>query len=468
MPKAHDDAVPAVSGGAQSLTPGDHHPLHAPDPLTGSSPGDLPAPHGSGSSSGELAAPHLPGSSPGDERAAHPPDASPGPSRLPSRLAARANAHRPGPSGAAAEPEDRALRPAGGQDGGAPRMTGTPGDGAPRRSGARATGPDGSGASGARMSGRDDPRTSEQRETEQGGADAGAAEPRAGSVGRIPGLRPRRRPGDGGEVAGADVDFVDGLAAPTRRTVVAWLTEKPSKATRQARLQVLAAFLRWLQDAEPALDPLAATGAHLDAYCNGALSGTLTVGVRTPGRPLSPATVSRKRAMLSAFYTFAWQRGAVRPGPIPALTPGDRRLLRKGVARLAAEGKPAEAAAVALLDATGAPVSSLAGITLQDLRAVTAGEPAIVTVPDGRGDLVAFPVPPVARPLLRTLSSSRTPGEPLIRQQDGHPVDVQWVKAALTEAALAGGIPRRRAEALDPYMMQAPTVSDLLRTHAPR
>ncbi|MEV4805483.1 hypothetical protein AB0K18_36265 [Nonomuraea sp. NPDC049421] len=295
-------------------------------------------------------------------------------------------------------------------------------------------------------------------------SDSGARKARAGSVGRIPGLRPRRKPGDGGEVAAADVDLVDGLAAPTRRTVVAWLTERPSAATRQARLQVLAAFLRWLHDTDPALEPLAATGAHLDAYCDGALSGTLAVGVRTPGKPLSPATVSRKRAMLSAFYTFAWRSGAVRPGPVPALTPGDRRLLRKGIARLAADGRPAEAAAVALLDATGAPVAALAGITLQDLRGVTAGEPAIVTVPDGRGDLVAFPIPAPARPLLRTLSSSRTPGEPLIRQDDGHPVDARWVKAALTEAALAGGIPRRRAELLDPHMMRAPTVTDLLRT----
>ncbi|WP_043635159.1 site-specific integrase [Nonomuraea candida] len=304
-----------------------------------------------------------------------------------------------------------------------------------------------------------------------------AVEPEALSVGRIGGLRPRRRPGDGGEVPGADVDLVDALAAPARRTVAAWLLDKRSPATRQARLQVLASFLRWLRTVEPELEPLAVTGAHLDAYCEAALAGALTIGVRNPGKPLARATVARKRAVLSSFYTFAWRSGVVRHDrtpvsrPAPArdartLTREDRRLLRLGIARLAAEGRPAEAAAVALLDATGAPATALAGLTLQDLRAVTAGEPAIVTVHDGRGDLVAFPVPPPARPLLRTLSAMRTAGEPLIRRADGRPVDVPWLRAALTAAALAGGIPRRRAELLDPHMMRATTVTELLRDQA--
>ena len=41
-------------------------------------------------------------------------------------------------------------------------------------------------------------------------------------------------------------------------------------------------------------------------------------------------------------------------------------------------------------------------------------------------------------------------------------MDARWVKDALTEAALAGGIPRRRAELLDPHMMRAPTVTERL------
>ncbi|MFB4269852.1 tyrosine-type recombinase/integrase [Nonomuraea sp. GTA35] len=298
------------------------------------------------------------------------------------------------------------------------------------------------------------------------------------SVGRIGGLRPRRRPGDGGEASGADVDLVDSLAPATRRTVAAWLLDKQSAATRQTRLQVLAAFVRWLRSMDPAIELLAVTGAHLDAYCDAARAGTLTIGVRNPGRPLSSATVSRKRAVLSSFYTFAWRSGVVRhdrtatvPRPAPArdrdvLSREERRLLREGAARLAAEGRSAEAAAVALLDATGAPVSALAGLTVQDLRAVTAGEPAVVTVHDGRGDLVAFPVPPLARSLLRALAAARTAGEPLLRQPDGHPVDVQWLRKALTDAALAGGVPRERAKLLDPHLMRATTVTELLRDQA--
>ncbi|MEV0390416.1 hypothetical protein [Nonomuraea sp. NPDC050643] len=303
------------------------------------------------------------------------------------------------------------------------------------------------------------------------------AGPEMTSVGEIAGLRPRRRPGDGGEVRGVDVDLVDGLTPQSRHAVTSWLQDGPAAATRQVRLQVLAAFLRWLDSAEPAVEPLGVTGAHLDAYCNAALSGTLTIGVRRPGKPLSTTTVTRKRAVLSSFYQFAWRHGLVQHDhaighqPVDArdgrlLTRQDRRLLRRGIARLAADGQYAAATAVALLEATGAPVDALASLTPQDLRADDADGPVLITVHDSRGDIVAFPVPPLARPLLRALSEGRTAGELLISRGDGHPVDVQWLRRALTDAALAGGIPRQRAELLHPYMMRATTVAELLRDRA--
>ncbi|MGN9841403.1 hypothetical protein ACTMTI_25075 [Nonomuraea sp. H19] len=290
------------------------------------------------------------------------------------------------------------------------------------------------------------------------------------SVGQLAGLRPRRRPRDGGEVPGADVEVVDALDLLTRRTVLAWLHDRPSVLARQTSLQVLASFLRWLHTIEPALEPLAVTGAHLDAYCYAALTGGLKGG-RSPGKPLAPATVAKKRAVLSSFYAFAGRCGVVRHDRLAAsqaakngraLTREERRLLRQGIARLAAEGRPAEAAAVALLDATGTSSEALAGLTAQDLH-IVGGWPAIITVHHDRDDIVAFPVPALARPLLRTLCSSRPAGEPLIRRADGHPVDLEWLRAALTDAALAGGIPERRAKLLHPHLMRATPAAELPR-----
>ncbi|MFD0475620.1 hypothetical protein ACFQ0B_50925 [Nonomuraea thailandensis] len=175
-------------------------------------------------------------------------------------------------------------------------------------------------------------------------------DPAALSVGRIGGLSPRRRPGDGGEASGADVDLVDSLAPATRRTVAAWLLDKQSAATRQTRLQVLAAFVRWLRSVDPAIELLAVTGAHLDAYCDAARAGKLTIGVRNPGRPLSNATVSRKRAVLSSFYTFAWRSGVVRhdrtaavPRPAPPATATCRAARSGGCCARAPPGWPPRA-----------------------------------------------------------------------------------------------------------------------------
>ncbi|MGW2149460.1 hypothetical protein ACWCOT_34510 [Nonomuraea bangladeshensis] len=307
--------------------------------------------------------------------------------------------------------------------------------------------------------------------------DSGRAEDAApGSVGQIPGLRPRRRPKDGGQVPGADVDLVDALDPLARRTVSAWLCDKPSAAARQVALQVVASFLRWLQVAEPGVELLAVTGAHLEAFCEAARTGGVP---RSPGRPLTSKTVSRKRAALLSFYTYAWRCGVVRhnqvAGAAPArparqgdghaVTPEERRLLREGVARLAADGRTAEAAAVALLELTGAAVEALAGLTRQDVRTVpdgTVGQPAVVTVNHGRDDVAAFLVTPLARPLLRVLCASRPAGEPLIRRPDGRALDAAWLGTALTAAARAGGVPEHRARLLTPAMLRAANVTDLL------
>ncbi|MGW0807797.1 hypothetical protein [Nonomuraea sp. NPDC002799] len=290
----------------------------------------------------------------------------------------------------------------------------------------------------------------------------GRRKPAMTSAGQISGLRPRVRPGDGGDVPGADVDLVDALDPATWRVVTGWLREDVSTTTRQARLQALASFLRWLQATRPALDPLAVTGTHLDAYCADALSGAAAVGTRTPGKPLAKATVARRRAAVSSFYAFAWNGGAVRsPHDTRSLTMDERRLLRRGVAHLAADGRQAEALAVALLEATGTSVGALAALTPESVHAV-GDQAAVITLRDHRGDLVAFPAPPPVVPLLRTLCRSRSAGEPLIRRDDGRIVDLEWAGDALADAALAAGIPQRRAKLLHPGLLRAATVTELL------
>ncbi|MEW1843506.1 hypothetical protein AB0392_36650 [Nonomuraea angiospora] len=280
-------------------------------------------------------------------------------------------------------------------------------------------------------------------------------------VGQIAGLRPR-----------ADVELLDALDHHTRRTVAAWLQDRPSTATRQACLQTLAGFVRWLQAAEPGVGLLAATGAHLDAYCEQARIGALTVGVRNPGRALSGATVARKHRALSSFYWFAWSIGAIRQGDgvcapadeprSSAITREERRLLRHGASRLAADGRVAEAVAVALIEATGASVASLASLTSEDLHAVGHGSNnplVLVTMRDDRGDVVTFPVPTWVHPWLRALSSTRAAGDLLIKQGDGQPVSVDWLTAALQDAGSAGGVPASRAKLLHPRKLRAGTAA---------
>jgi hypothetical protein len=41
-------------------------------------------------------------------------------------------------------------------------------------------------------------------------------------------------------------------------------------------------------------------------------------------------------------------------------------------------------------------------------------------------------------------------------------VDLDWLRGALADAALAGGVPEQRARDLHPHMLRAVTVTDLL------
>ncbi|WP_431929970.1 hypothetical protein [Nonomuraea jabiensis] len=275
-------------------------------------------------------------------------------------------------------------------------------------------------------------------------------------------------PTDGGQVLGREIV----LDRQTGRAVEAWLGAEPATSTRRRRS--LASFVRWLHEAHPRVDLLAVTGTHLDQYCTAALAGHLP-GLLTPGKPLATATVTRRRRALESFFAFAWQQGVLpsqRASTVPAqgraralyrpsLTRGERRRLHEGAAKLAEKGLLAEAVAVVLLDATGASAAALAEVTTRDLCTSAPGQslPTDVVIRDSRGDLVAFPIPDRALPWLRILRGSRADGDALIKGADGRPVTRDWIRLAVTSAAVGGGIPERRAERLYLDMMVPPAGS---------
>lgn len=213
-------------------------------------------------------------------------------------------------------------------------------------------------------------------------------------VGQIPGLRPRHRPGQG-EVAAADVQVVDELDAATHRITIAWLLDKPSLPLRRTRLRILASYLRWLTSADPATAPLTAE-RHVDTYCLTALA----TGLPPTGKPLARATVMRRRAILASFYAYARQARAT-PSPhrgVHPPTPYERRLLRAGAAHLAEQGHVAEAAAVALLEATGTTVTALGRLTARDIHLTDDTGLALITLHAAVTTSSPFPSRPTCAP----------------------------------------------------------------------
>ncbi|WP_329082464.1 hypothetical protein [Streptosporangium sp. NBC_01469] len=258
-------------------------------------------------------------------------------------------------------------------------------------------------------------------------------------MGQIAGLRPRRQRGDGGEVSAAAVDRVDALEKEAWPVAAAWLNDSTAASTRQTRLEALAAFLLWLEGAAPGLGLLAVTEDHLVAYQDAAATGTLSAGVRIPGKPLGPATVAKRINNLKSFYRYARRRKVIADNPAEAVSvpPVSRKgstlplsrteqiALRDGVMKLALID-PARAAAVALGAALGARAGSLQHLTVGDITeqpdADGHGTHTIVTIRVKGGTHHKLPVPPATAALIAPLRQ-RARHLPLFTQDDGSSVD---------------------------------------------
>ncbi|GAA1613649.1 hypothetical protein GCM10009733_007210 [Nonomuraea maheshkhaliensis] len=294
------------------------------------------------------------------------------------------------------------------------------------------------------------------------------------SVGEITGLSPRRRRGDGGEVAGHDVDRVDALEPAAWHTAATWLQEQDTAETRRTYLGCLSGFLVWMNTLDAARRPaglLAVTEDHLKAYKDDALSGRLRHGVRKPGTPLSATTVAKRITALRSFFTYAHRRRAtghnpamyVEPPPTPRtgrtfpLSKAEAGQLRDGLRKLA-KSRPDAAAAVAILTGLGTRSGSLPALTVGHIRWIVGFDGArhlTVSFRNKGGTEELLPLPKLATDLLKPLLDDRPATELLFSKPGGRPIDRWWVRDALRQAAPLGGIPKERAAELYPHMLRS-------------
>ena len=308
------------------------------------------------------------------------------------------------------------------------------------------------------------------------------------SVGEIPGLRPRRRTRDGGEVPGPDVDLVDALPRPPDAdacwgTVAAWLRAGKTAVTRRDRLGDLANFLRWLQHAAPGTGLWQVSEDHVVAYLDALGTGTgAAAQLNRGGRPLAPATVARRLSTLKSLYRYAVRRDpAVRHSPAefvdrpevptigttPAVTVEVAAALLGGAAAIADE-HPADAAAVALLVNLGLRAGELEGLMVGRI-----GRDAGHTVVRFRlkgGREIKVPLAGTVRALVDPLTAGRSPADLLLVRADGRSFDRWRQRTALRRAARAAGLSPTDLADLDdlgPHTLRATAATLLLDAGVP-
>lgn len=312
------------------------------------------------------------------------------------------------------------------------------------------------------------------------GAAAGHREPppapRVLSVGEIPGLSPRRHRGQG-EVPAANVDLVDRLPrTQVWPTVVAWLQSHKSVVTRRGYLHCLAAFLRWLEVAEPGTGLWEVTEDVLVSYKDQIITGTgPAVHLLRGGRPLGASTVAQRVSALRSLYGYAYRRHVIaydpavfvdppetpKVGMTPALSQRDAVALMDGAEAIAAK-HPQDAAAVALLLNIGLRTGELEAMPVSAFAWDGGHYVARFRIKGGK--MLPVPIVPRVRVLLEPLLEGRDKHEFVLQHPDGRPWNRGRVTTAMRRAARAAGI---RPGQLTPHVLRATAITLLLAAGVP-
>jgi integrase/recombinase XerD len=214
--------------------------------------------------------------------------------------------------------------------------------------------------------------------------------------------------------AGGGLDLPSG---PAGRLAWAFLLSHREGNTRDAYRRDLADWWRWCADHQ--LDPLQARRVHVDAYAR---------TLEQQGR--APATVRRRLAVLSSFYRYAVEEGALGANPLAHVKrpPADDASTTLGLDRAeaarfldAAEASgPRDHTLACLLLLTGLRVTEALAADVDELGTDRSHWVLVITGKGGRGRLVPL-APRTVRALFEHLDehlNGRVVG-PLLLANDG-------------------------------------------------
>lgn len=300
------------------------------------------------------------------------------------------------------------------------------------------------------------------------------------SVGDIPGLRPRRRRGDGGEVPAANVDLVDRLprSGPEASwpTVAAWLQAQRTVTTRQGYLHCTAAFLRWLQAAAPGTGLWEVTEDVLVAYRDQISTATgPAADLLRGGRPLGAQTVAQRISALGSLYAYAVRRKVIpadptahvaRPqtpkiGLTPARTAEDAMALLGGAETIASE-YPVDAAAVALMLNIGLRAGELEQLPVGAFT--RDGDHLVARFRVKGGRIIPVPIDARVYALIEPVLQGRPAHAYVFLRDDGRPFDRWRMRTALRRAARAARVDTTK---LHPHVLRATAITLLRRAGVP-
>lgn len=242
--------------------------------------------------------------------------------------------------------------------------------------------------------------------------------------------------------------------------VEAWLNEIDAARTRTEYAADVALFRAWLGDT-----PLTA----VDRVTAGRYAAHVRDLIGRSGRPLSDSTRARRLTVVSAFYRYLVQTGAVESNPMyevprPKVAKVGRTPAREArdLAAIYSATGGRDALVVRILSTSGLRVSELCRADVRDFG--HEGDDRVVSCRTKGGGHRVVVLPEGVLPDLDAYLDGRTSG-PLLLADDGGRLKPHHVTTILRRAARSAGV--RDAELVRPHVLRASAITNWLEAGVP-